>query len=90
MKKLLFICSQNRLRSPTAEFLSQNAGLFHVETTPKFVNISLEIENIPDLKFKLKEVYNATEIQSAFSQGFGKQAKVMLRLAPSRTQSQSA
>ncbi|BAY42130.1 putative helicase (plasmid) [Nostoc sp. NIES-2111] len=74
----------------TAEFLSQNAGLFHVETTPKFVNISLEIENIPDLKLKLKEVYNTTEIQSAFSQGFGKQAKVMLRLAPSQTQSQSA
>ncbi|BAB77405.1 DEAD/DEAH box helicase (plasmid) [Anabaena sp. FACHB-709] len=74
----------------TAEFLSQNAGLFHVETTPKFVNISLEIENVPDLKLKLKEVYNSTEIQSAFSQGFGKQAKVMLRLAPSQTQSQSA
>ncbi|MBW4635423.1 MAG: DEAD/DEAH box helicase [Iphinoe sp. HA4291-MV1] len=73
----------------TAEFLSQNTGLFHVETTPKFVNISLEIENIPNLKLKLKEVYNATEIQSAFSQGFGKQAKVMLRLVPTQTESQS-
>lgn len=74
----------------TAEFLSQNAGLFHVEITPKFVNISLEIENIPDLKLKLKEVYDSREIQSAFSQGFGKQVRVMLRLAPTQTQSQSA
>ena len=74
----------------TAEFLSQNAGLFHVETTAKFVNISLEIENIPNLKLKLLEVYKSEEIQSAFSQGFGKQAKVMLRLAPTKTENQSA
>ncbi|KAB8314380.1 DEAD/DEAH box helicase [Tolypothrix campylonemoides VB511288] len=72
----------------TADFLSKNAGLFHVETTPKFVNISLEIENIPNLKLKLKEVYNCTEIQSAFSQGFGKEAKVILRLPPTETQNQ--
>lgn len=74
----------------TSEFLRQNAGLFHVEITPKFVNISLEIKNIPDLKLKLKEVYDSTEIQLAFTQGFGKQAKVMLRLAASQTDSQSA
>lgn len=71
----------------TAEFLSKNVGLFHVETTPKFVNISLEIENIPDLKLKLKEVYDSREIHSAFSQGFGKQVRVIVRLAPTQNQS---
>jgi len=68
----------------TSEFLRDYAGLFHVETQLKFVNISLEIGNIPDLKTKLKELYNSTEIQSAFSQGFGKQAKVVLRIAATK------
>ncbi|WP_414552510.1 DEAD/DEAH box helicase [Anabaena sp. CCY 0017] len=74
----------------TAEFLSQNAGLFHVETTLKFVNISLEVGNSSHQKLKLKEIYNSKEIRSAFSQGFGKQAKVMLRLAPTKTENKSA
>jgi len=41
----------------------------------------LEVANTPDLKSKLKELYKETEIQGALSQGFGKEAKVMLRLA---------
>jgi len=61
--------------------LSENTGLFHVEVTAKVVRISLEVANTPDLKSKLKELYKETEIQRAFSQGFGKEAKVMLRLA---------
>jgi len=65
----------------TADFLSENTGLFHVEVTAKFVRISLEVANTPDLKSKLKELYKETEIQGALSQGFGKEAKVMLRLA---------
>jgi len=52
-----------------------------VEVTAKFVRISLEVVNSPGLKSKLKELYKQTEIQSAFSQGFGKEAKVVLRLA---------
>jgi len=65
----------------TADFLSENTGLFHVEVTAKFVRISLEVANTPDLKSKLKELYKETEIQGAFSLGFDKEAKVMLRLA---------
>jgi len=65
----------------TTKFLSENTGLFHVEVTAKVVRISLEVANTPDLKSKLKELYKETEIQRAFSQGFGKEAKVMLRLA---------
>jgi len=64
-----------------ADFLNESAGLFHVELTAKFVRISLEVTNTPDLKSKLKRLYKEAEIQSAFSQGFGKEAKVMLRLA---------
>ncbi|AUB35572.1 Superfamily II DNA or RNA helicase [Nostoc flagelliforme CCNUN1] len=64
----------------TADFLKINAGLFHVETTPQSVNISIEIRGLDGLKSKINEICDQTEIQQAFSQGFGKQAKVMLRL----------
>ncbi len=64
----------------TGDFLNINAGLFHVETTPMYVNISIEIRELPSLKSKLSEICDHTEIQTAFSQGFGKQAKVMFRL----------
>ncbi|WP_341531782.1 DEAD/DEAH box helicase (plasmid) [Nostoc sp. UHCC 0302] len=73
----------------TGDFLSNNAGLFHVETTPKFVNISIEIRDIPSLRARLKDIFDNTEIQNAFSQGFGKQAKVMLRLAQQSNQATS-
>ncbi|WP_193200663.1 DEAD/DEAH box helicase [Nostoc sp. MG11] len=62
----------------TADFLSSNAGLFHVETTPNFVNISLEIRELPGLKSRLNEICNNTEIQKAFTLGFGKQAQVTI------------
>jgi hypothetical protein len=42
--------------------------------------ISIEIRELPSLKSKLSEICDHTEIQTAFSQGFGKQAKVMFRL----------
>ncbi len=74
-KKSLTFCSIT-----TADFLNESTGLFHVEVTAKFVRISLEVVNSPGLKSKLKELYKEIEIQSAFSQGFGKEAKVMLRL----------
>jgi hypothetical protein len=64
----------------TADFLRNHAGLFHVETTPKYVNISLEIRDIPSLKLNLNKIFDSQEIQSAFSLGFDKFAKVTLRL----------
>jgi hypothetical protein len=64
----------------TADFLKINAGLFHVETTPQSVNISIEIRGLNGLKSKISDICDQTEIQQAFTQGFGKQALVMLRL----------
>lgn len=66
----------------TADFLGKNAGLFHVEVKDKFINISIEIANLDNLKERLKDIKDA-EFQSAFSQGFGKTANVMLRISKS-------
>ncbi len=72
----------------TAEFLNQNAGLFHVQPSASSVNISIEVSNIPDLKLKLKQI-KQTELHSAFSNGFGLKAAVMFRLEPIRKISHS-
>ena len=66
----------------TADFLGKNAGLFHVEVKDKFINISIELANVDNLKERLKDIKDA-EFQSAFSQGFGKTANVMLRISKS-------
>lgn len=64
----------------TADFLGKNARLFHVEVKDKFINISIEFANVDNLKERLKDIKDA-EFQSAFSQGFGKTANVMLRIS---------
>nr|MBA3920226.1 ATP-dependent helicase [Nostocaceae cyanobacterium] len=69
------------MKAITAEFLTNNAGLFHVEIQRKNVNISLEIKASPNLKSQMKEAFDEQEIQAALSLGFGKAAIVMVRLA---------
>jgi len=63
------------------DFLNINAGLFHVETKDVYVNICIEVRELPGLKSKLTEICDAAEIEYAFTKGFGKQAKVMFRLS---------
>ncbi|MEH1788843.1 MAG: DEAD/DEAH box helicase [Nostoc sp.] len=65
----------------TGDFLNINAGLFHVETKDIYVNICIEVRELPGLKSKLTEICDPAEIESAFTQGFGKLAKVMFRLS---------
>ena len=65
----------------TGDFLNINAGLFHVETKDVYVNICIEVRELPGLKSKLTEICDAAEIEYAFTKGFGKQAKVMFRLS---------
>ncbi|MCC5621203.1 hypothetical protein LC574_07685 [Nostoc sp. CHAB 5715] len=65
----------------TGDFLNINAGLFHVETKDVYVNICIEVRELPGLKSKLTEICDPTEIEYAFTQGFGKLAKIMFRLS---------
>ena len=53
-----------------------------MEVKDKFINISIELANFDNLKQRLKDIKDA-EFQSAFSQGFGKTANVMLRISKS-------
>lgn len=65
----------------TGDFLNINAGLFHVEIKDVYVNICIEVRELPGLKSKLTEICDPAEIESAFTQGFGKLAKIMFRLS---------
>ncbi|MBD2249217.1 DEAD/DEAH box helicase [Nostoc sp. FACHB-888] len=65
----------------TGDFLNINAGLFHVEIKDVYVNICIEVRELPGLKSKLTEICDPAEIEYAFSKGFGKLAKVMFRLS---------
>ncbi|MFS0519973.1 DEAD/DEAH box helicase [Nostoc sp. UIC 10607] len=65
----------------TGDFLNINAGLFHVETKDVYVNICIEVRELPGLKSKLTEICDPAEIEYAFTQGFGKLAKIMFRLS---------
>ncbi|OYE00708.1 DEAD/DEAH box helicase [Nostoc sp. 'Peltigera membranacea cyanobiont' 232] len=75
-KKSLTYCSML-----TGDFLNINAGLFHVETKDVYVNICIEVRELPGLKSKLTEICDPAEIEYAFTQGFGKLAKIMFRLS---------
>ncbi|MEH1829596.1 MAG: helicase-related protein [Nostoc sp.] len=65
----------------TGDFLNINAGLFHVETKDVYVNICIEVRELPGLKSKLTEICDPAEIEYAFTKGFGKLAKIMFRLS---------
>ena len=66
----------SRCHSSTAEFLRENAGLFSVEDSDTYCNISIELRNVPELKAHLKEA----EFLVALSEVFGKKASIMFRL----------
>ncbi|MBE9003210.1 hypothetical protein IQ274_34885 [Nostoc sp. LEGE 12447] len=65
----------------TGDFLNINAGLFHVEVKDVYVNICIEVRELPGLKCKLTEICDPAEIEYAFTQGFGKLAKIVFRLS---------
>ena len=65
----------------TGDFLNINTGLFHVEIKDVYVNICIEVRELPGLKSKLTEICDPAEIEYAFTQGFGKLAKIMFRLS---------
>ena len=64
----------------TRNFLANHAGLWAVEGNGYTVNISIEIENVPDLKTKMQIIKEA-ELQETFSAAFGKKASIMFRLS---------
>lgn len=64
----------------TGDFLKINAGLFHVEIRPLSVNISIEVRQINEIKTRLNEILDQAELEKAFSETFGKQANVTLRV----------
>ncbi|HEY9860191.1 MAG TPA: helicase-related protein, partial [Candidatus Obscuribacterales bacterium] len=70
----------SRCIESTRNFLTDHAGLWSVEETDYTVNISIEIENVPELKAKIRLIGEA-ELQEAFSATFGKKASVMFRLS---------
>ena len=63
MKRVLFICTQNRLRSPTAEHLFANrpchevrsAGVDIAATTP----VSAELLELTDVLFVMNQVHRS-------------------------------
>ncbi|AUB42320.1 Superfamily II DNA or RNA helicase [Nostoc flagelliforme CCNUN1] len=52
-----------------------------METKDVYVNICIEVRELPGLKSKLTEICDPAEIEYAFTQGFGKLAKIMFRLS---------
>ncbi len=75
-----WILALSRCMDSTKDFLSNHAGLFHVEFIGYGVNISIELENVPDLKDKLKDIRDS-ELQDAFGAIFAKKANIMFRLS---------
>lgn len=69
----------SRCIESSRNFLDNHGGLFHVEDNGDVVNISIELENVPDLKARLKTI-GEIELNEAFSASFGKKASVMFRL----------
>ncbi|MFB2921818.1 DEAD/DEAH box helicase [Aerosakkonema sp. BLCC-F2] len=69
----------SRCHSSTAEFLRENAGLFSVEDSDTYCNISIELRNVPELKTQRLHLKEA-EFLAALSEVFGKKASIMFRL----------
>ncbi|AFZ11427.1 type III restriction protein res subunit [Crinalium epipsammum PCC 9333] len=70
----------NSCQETTQEFLMEYTGLFNVQFIGSTnVNISLEVENIPELKTVMRSI-NESELTSAFGKAFAKKAAVMFRI----------
>ena len=81
MKRLLFICSQNRLRSPTAEQVFANypgiecasAGLNHDAENP----ITAELVEWADIIFVMEKTHRS-KLRSKFKRSLSKQRVICL------------
>ncbi len=91
LRTVIFASSLEHSRALAAEFCDHNISAEHLDgqTSPQKrleilqrfrTGTTQVIRELPSLKSKLSEICDHTEIQTAFSQGFGKQAKVMFRL----------
>ena len=70
----------SRCGEPTRKFLSNHSGLFSVQIIGTSANISIEIENDPQMKPQVRNIKEA-ELQKAFGAVFQKKVEVMFRVA---------